>query len=267
MNEKSLRGALRLAEKAAREAGRVLMDNWDKKIKIEYKGEIDPVTEADYLSQERIISIIKSQYPDHCIIAEEGNMQEETGSDCRWFVDPLDGTVNYSHSYPAFCVSVALQERGDLVVGAVYNPVLDEMFTASKGGGAYLNGSPIKVSTCGDIKFTLLCTGFPYDVKRSPENNLVHFADFTMAAQGVRRDGAAALDLCYVATGRFDGFWEPKLGPWDVAAGGLIVLEAGGRVTGFQGEEFDPCGNGIVASNGLIHDEMLSIIRKGMART
>jgi myo-inositol-1(or 4)-monophosphatase len=259
-----LESALRLAEKAARDAGLLLMDHFQKNVKVEFKGEINPVTEADYLSQEKIISIISSKYPDHGILAEEGDDGDQVETEYQWIIDPLDGTVNYSHNYPFFCVSIALKRERDVVLGAVYNPVMDEMFTALKGQGAHLNGSPIKASDCKHINRALLCTGFPYDVKQSDENNIAHFTNFIMAAQAIRRDGTAALDLCYVAAGRFDGFWELKLYPWDMAAGGLMVLEAGGMVTDFKGGEFNPFSRDIVASNGPIHEEMLSIISKGM---
>jgi len=243
------------------------MDKFQKNLKIEFKGDINPVTDADYLSQEKIISVIKSQYPHHGIIAEEGDNHKKGVEEYRWIIDPLDGTVNYSHSYPFFCVSIAMQKGGEVAAGAVYNPVLDEMFTAIKGGGAHLNGKPIRVSGCRDINRGLLCTGFPYDIKESPDNNLVHFSNFIMAAQAGRRDGTAALDLCCVAAGRFDGFWELKLYPWDVAAGGLIIKEAGGEVTDFSGSEFDPFASNIVASNGLIHENMLAIIEKAQRYT
>ncbi len=264
MDEVSPEIALRLAETAAREGGRILMDLFNKNVKIEYKGEIDPVTEADYLSQDKIITIIRAQYPDHGIIAEEGDERSQPEKEYRWIIDPLDGTVNYAHSYPFFCVSIALQKGEEVVAGAVYNPILEEMFTAVKCRGAYLNGSPIRVSNCGDINRGLLCTGFPYDVKQSAENNLAHFKNFVMAAQAIRRDGTAAMDLCYVAMGRFDGFWELKLYPWDLAAGCLIVQEAGGKVTDFRGGKFSPSVRDIVASNSIIHEDMLSIIEKGM---
>ncbi len=262
-----LKDALQLAEKAAREAGSILTDYFHKSFKIEYKGDINPVTEADLLSQEKIISILKSEYPHHGFIAEEGDTYKQAEAPYRWIIDPLDGTVNYSHGHPFFCVSLALMKDDEIVAGLVFAPLLNELFTAMKGGGAYLNGAPINVSSCETINRGLLCTGFPYDIQESHEDVLGHFHNFVMAAQGIRRDGAAALDLCYVACGRFDGFWELKLYPWDVAAGGLIVIEAGGRITDYKGAPFDPFAGNVLASNGTIQDQMLSVLEKASPGT
>lgn len=200
--------------------------------------------------------------PEYDILAEEGG-GSDSGSACRWILDPLDGTTNYAHGYPCFCVSLALEYDRKIIWGAVYDPIRDELFSAEKGNGAFLNSKRINVSSTEKLDRAMLCTGFPYDVRKSTDDILNVLEGFLKKAQAIRRDGSAALDLCYVAMGRFDGFWEVKLKPWDIAAGALIVQEAGGCATGFAGEFLDLNKGDVLASNSLIHDEMINIIRKG----
>lgn len=247
------------AVKAARKAGELLKGKLGRAGRVEYKGEVDIVTEMDRAAEDLIREEIKAAFPDHGILAEEGD-EKKTTTGSRWIVDPLDGTTNYAHGFPFFCVSIAFEQDGVVEFGCVYNPVLDEMFTASKGSGALLNDGPISVSGVEGIDRGLLATGFPYDIRTSKEDNLDHFAAFAKRGQAIRRAGSAALDLCYVACGRFDGFWEMKLNPWDTAAGALVVAEAGGRVTDFSGGDFSVYGPEVLATNGLIHDEMLGIL-------
>jgi len=249
----------RVALNAATEGGVILMNYFGKVKSIDYKGDINIVTEADQESERKIISIIQDTYPTHRIVAEETG---DTGfsSPYKWIIDPLDGTTNYAHGYPCFCVSIAIEYEGEIVCGIIYDPVREELFAAQKGKGSHLNGTPIKVSDEEKLNTSLLCTGFPYDVREDMDSNIHHFRNFLMNAQAVRRDGSAALDLCYTASGRFDGFWEQKLHPWDVAAGSLIVSEAGGKVTSYCGETFSIYGTEIVASNGIIHNQMLDVL-------
>ena len=241
---------------AALIAGRLLKGALGKEFDVEFKGEIDIVTELDRAAEREIISIIEARHPEHGILTEEST-ERITKSEYRWIIDPLDGTTNFSHGFPVFCVSIALERDSQVVLGVVYDPTREELFTATLSGGAYLNGESIHVSETDELGTSLLATGFPYDIRTSVENNLNHFADFAVRAQAIRRAGSAALDLCYVACGRFDGFWEMKLRPWDIAAGTLIVREAGGRVTDFAGIESTKIENErLLASNGLIHDTM-----------
>lgn len=247
----------------ARDAGRVLAERFGRTLEITNKSELDLVTESDLASERLIIDRIKSHYPRHAILAEESGASEpvdrEKDSDWRWIIDPLDGTTNYAHGHPCFCVSMGLEHKGRPEIGVVYDPMRDEMFTAERGQGATLNGRRIQVSPTPTLASALLCTGFPYDVRQRTEFAR-HFANFIMSAQGVRRDGAAALDLAYVAAGRFDGFWEEGLKPWDVAAGALIIEEAGGRVSSYSGGPLDIFSPPIMASNGLIHEEMMRVL-------
>ena len=249
----------RIALKAVKEGGAILMKYLGKIESIDYKGEINLVTEADRRSEEVILNIIKDNYPDHRILAEETG-ESGNSSPFKWIIDPLDGTTNYAHGYPCFCVSLAVEHEEEVIYGAVYDPVKDELFTAEKGKGAFLNGKEIKTSSTKQLDQSLLCTGFPYDVRDDMDSNMVNFRTFLMKSQAVRRDGSAALDLCYTAAGRFDGFWEQKLFPWDVAAGGLLVTEAGGKLSNFKGENFSIYDNEIVASNGIIHDQMVEAL-------
>jgi len=254
---------LDFAIQTARDAGRVLAERFGRKIEISNKSEIDLVTESDLASERLIIDRIKTYYPRHAILAEESGASEpvdrESPSDWRWIIDPLDGTTNYAHGYPCFCVSIGLECKGRMELGVVYDPMRDEMFTAERGQGAALNGRRIRVSPTPTLASALLCTGFPYDVRERSEFAR-HFANFIMAAQGVRRDGAAALDLAYVAAGRFDGFWEEGLKPWDVAAGSLIIEEAGGRVSNYVDGPMNIFTPPILASNGLIHEAMMRVL-------
>jgi myo-inositol-1(or 4)-monophosphatase len=249
---------LDFAIQTAREAGRLLAERFGRKIEISNKSEIDLVTESDLASERLIIDRIKTYYPRHSILAEESGATEAQ-SEWRWIIDPLDGTTNYAHGYPCFCVSIGLAHQRRLELGVVYDPIRDEMFAAERGQGASLNGRRIRVSQTRSLSAALLCTGFPYDVRQRNEFAR-HFANFIMTAQGVRRDGAAALDLAYVAAGRFDGFWEEGLKPWDVAAGVLIIEEAGGRITDYHDAPFDIYSPPILASNGLVHEEMMRVL-------
>ena len=251
-----------LAVNAARKAGTLLRENLGRAGHIEFKGAVDIVTELDKRSEALIVGEIKKAFPDHGILAEE-SLEVASLSSRRWIIDPLDGTTNYAHGFPVFCVSIAFEEAGDVKFGVVYNPMLDEMFTAGKGAGAYLNGGRLAVSKVDSLNHSLLATGFPYDLRTSKDNNFDHFSNFSLKAQAIRRAGAAALDLSYTAAGRFDGFWEMKLKPWDVAAAALIVKEAGGAVTDFKGAPFSIDASGeCLASNGLIHGEMLEVLSK-----
>jgi myo-inositol-1(or 4)-monophosphatase len=251
-----------IAIRAVRESGKIQKEWLRRDKRVELKGAINLVTEVDRRCEQSIIEIIRKAFPEHNILTEE-TPQPEFPSPFRWIVDPLDGTTNYAHGYPCFCTSIALELEGKVVLGAVYDPLLDELFTAQQGKGAYLNNERLSVSTTDQLTNALICTGFPYDVRESQENNLDHFNRFIMEAQAIRRDGSAALDLCYVAAGRFDGFWELKLNPWDVAAGKLVVEEAGGKVTDFEGGILDIYGQEILATNGRIHGEMIRVLQKG----
>ena len=253
---------LQVAVEAARLGGGVLRQYYGKDKKIEYKGEIDVVTEADRQSEKLIVDLLASHFPKHSVLAEEGNSADKP-SDYKWVIDPLDGTSNFAHDYPVFSVSVALEKGEEIIVGVVYHPILEELFVAEKGGGARLNGKKIQVSKVSSLRKALLSTGFPYDILEDPGEALAHFRNFIHASQGVRRDGSAALDLCYLAMGRFDGFWELRLKPWDTAAGMLIVVEAGGRVTNFAGREFSIYEDNILASNALLHESMQAVINQG----
>jgi myo-inositol-1(or 4)-monophosphatase len=253
---------LDFAIRVAQDAGRLLRDRVGTKIEIGHKGDINIVTDVDLASERLIRDAIATYYPRHEILAEESGLAE-SNSDYRWIVDPLDGTTNFAHGYPIFCVSIALESKGEIILGVVYDPMRDELFAAERGGGAALNHRPIRVSRTGDLMQSLLSSGFPYDIKTSNLKNLDHWANFAMKAQALRRDGSAALDLCYVACGRFDGFWEWNLSAWDTAAGVLIVEEAGGRVTDFGGGQFSNYRPQTLASNGLIHDQMIEVLAMG----
>lgn len=244
---------------AARIAGNYQKSRFTSSLDIEMKGDKDLVTEVDKESERLIVEHLLSRFPDHDIVAEEGSYPQK-GSAFRWVIDPVDGTTNYAHGYPWFCSSIGLEQDGELIAGVIYNPVYDELFTATKGGGASLNGSRLSVSARSPLKNSLLGTGFPYDCASDPVNNFDNLIAFQKNARGIRRAGAAALDLAYVAAGRLDGFWELKLKPWDVAAGVLIIREAGGVVTTFDGSSYDIFNNRILASNGLIHDEMVAML-------
>jgi myo-inositol-1(or 4)-monophosphatase len=240
----------------AREAGALLMEYFRRNVKVEYKGEADLVTVADRKSEALIRERIGKHWPTHDILGEEGGLHD-TGSEYRWYVDPLDGTTNFAHGYPVFCVSMALDHKGNRIAGVIYDPTRDELFAAERGGGAYLNQERIHVSGTANLAECLLATGFPSH-KRHKNPNIFFYHQITLRTHGVRRAGSAALDLCCVACGRFDGFWEFNLNSWDTAAGVLIAEEAGGRVTDFRGGPFQLESREIVASNGLVHPAMLN---------
>lgn len=252
--------AVQVAMEAALAAGKILNERKDSIGKISYKEYYDPVTEVDHLCEQTIISHIKKKFPDHDILAEESGSARGNPSSSKWIIDPLDGTLNYSHGYPCYCVSIGLERGGQLEVGVVYNPCLDELFVAERGKGATLNNRPIKVSTIPLLKESLLVTGFHPRVAHSLDDNLNHFCRFMKSCQAVRRPGSAAMDLVYTAMGRFEGFWELKLSPWDVAAGALIVTEAGGTLTKFDGSPATIYDGEILVSNGLIHQEMVDVL-------
>jgi myo-inositol-1(or 4)-monophosphatase len=219
----------------AAEAGEIIRAGYGKAHDISYKGRIDLVTETDHTSEDLIIGHIRQDFPDHSIITEESGKLAGLSSQ-RWFIDPLDGTVNYSHGMPFFGVSIAYAENGQVQLGVIYNPIHNECFSAERGKGAWLNGAPIHVKDPPDLLHSLLVTGFPYDMWENPDNNLDNFVALSRLSQGVRRMGSAALDLCYVAAGWLDGYWEIRIKPWDIAAGALIVEEAGGKVTKLNGD-------------------------------
>jgi myo-inositol-1(or 4)-monophosphatase len=255
---------LNFAIDVARDAGGVLVQRLGS-AKITNKGDIDLVTEADLASENLIIERIRSYYPQHAILAEESGETMLVGgkrSEWKWIIDPLDGTTNYAHGYPCFCVSIALEHNGTLEIGVIYDPVRDEMFAAERGNGATLNGRRIRVSEVEELKDAMLCTGFPYNVRERPDFTR-DFANFTMAAQAVRRDGSAAIDLAYVACGRFDGFWEDGLSPWDIAAGMVLIEEARGKVTNFDNEPLSIYTKKVLATNGLVHDAMRRVLKEG----
>jgi myo-inositol-1(or 4)-monophosphatase len=244
---------------AAKAAGELLLRSYEKPKNIEYKSEVDLVTEVDRASEELIVEKILSQYPTHAMVAEETGARK-ANSDYRWIIDPLDGTTNYAHDLPLFSISIALEYKKEIIVGVVYDPVRPELFYAEKDRGAYMNGKPISVSQVDDLNRSLLVTGFPVRKRQEAETNVKVFREFTMRSQGVRRLGSAALDLCYVACGRFEAHWEFRLHAWDTAAGSRIVTEAGGRITDFDGHPFDPFGTETLATNGRIHDAMIEVL-------
>jgi myo-inositol-1(or 4)-monophosphatase len=250
---------LAFLESLARQAGEILRAGVNQPFQIDKKGVIDLVTEMDHRSESYILGAIQKQYPTHRIISEVVGLVE---GDARhvWYVDPLDGTVNYAHGIPFYTVSIAYAEEGQVRLGIVYDPSRDELYTGEKGSGAWLNGQPIRVSAAQDLDQSLLVTGFPYDIRTHPQKNLDHFTLFSLRSQGVRRLGSAALDLCYVAAGRLDGFWEIRIKSYDIAAGGLIAEEAGARVTKVDGSPdyvTPPCS--ILAAPPAIHAQMLEL--------
>jgi len=242
-----------------RAAGDILNYYADRDKLVEFKGHANLVTIADKKSEELIIGGILSRYPSHSILAEESGATQ-SGAAVKWIIDPLDGTTNFAHGYPFYCVSIAVEEKGEIVCGAVYDPVREEMFSAARGAGAYRNGERLKVSNVDRLSQALLITGFPYNFRERVDTVIRQFGKFLVASQAVRRGGSAALDLCYVASGRLDGFWELYLQPWDTAAGHVILEEAGGRVTDFEGGPFSIYKKETLASNGLLHDEMRSVL-------
>jgi myo-inositol-1(or 4)-monophosphatase len=253
--QKILKTALLAAEKA----GVYLKETFTRRPKIEFKGKIDLVTERDRKSQEIIYEIVEKEFPGHSILGEE-DLNVEKDKELLWLIDPLDGTTNYAHSLPIFSVSIAFLEQGETKAGVVYNPMLEEMFHAVRGEGAFLNRKKIEVSGAKDIREAVLATGFPYDRRESKLNNLDNFKKFLLNTRAIRRFGSAAIDLSYLAAGRFDGFWELKLSPWDTAAALLLVKEAGGKITDFSGNPFNPFMKECLASNGHLHTRMLDIL-------
>jgi len=249
--------SLSIASEIAREAGSLLIRYFERRVAVEYKGEFDVVTEADRASERLIVERLRGHFPGHSIIAEEGSGLEGS-SDCTWYVDPLDGTTNFAHGFPAFCISMALEQAGEMVLGVVYDPLHDELFAAERGAGACLNQRPIHVSRVDRLAESLLATGFPSH-RRHADINIYFYHQVAMLAHGVRRAGSAALDLCYLASGRLDGFWEFRLNPWDIAAGLLIVSEAGGRFSDMRGNPHQLRGPETAASNGRIHVELIAL--------
>jgi myo-inositol-1(or 4)-monophosphatase len=247
---------MEIAREAARRAGRIQREGLNTRLKVDHKGRYDLVTDVDRQSEEVITAALQDAFPDVGIFAEE-TVRSRTDAEWVWIVDPLDGTTNYASGYPAFCISIALRHKSDIVMSVVYEPVRDELFEAVRGRGARLNGAPIRVSNTDELSQSLLATGFPYDRCEQPETNLDRFCAMTMRTRGVRRGGSAALDLCYTACGRLDGYWEIRLNPWDISGGALIVLEAGGQVTDLQGGPYDWSGRETVASNGRLHRNLL----------
>lgn len=249
------------ATSVAKEAGELLKERFNHTHTISFKGRINIVTEADMMSEEMLMAGIRERFPGHDIISEE-TKGVLTGSQYRWIIDPLDGTTNYAHGFPVFSVSIALEREGSIILGVIYNPMLDELFVAEREMGAFLNEKKISVSDTGELSKSLLATGFPYDIRENPDNNMNYFTEMAMKARAVRRAGSAALDMAYIAAGRFDGFWELKLQPWDTAAGWLIVEEAGGSVTDISGETYRLDSPSILATNGKIHRSMIGELEK-----
>jgi myo-inositol-1(or 4)-monophosphatase len=239
----------------SREAGRLIMTYFERRIGFEYKGDVDLVTEADRASEKLIVERIRQHFPSHDIVGEEGT-RKDTGSDYRWYVDPLDGTTNFAHGYPVFCVSLGVEGTDGIVAGVLYDPTRDELFAAEKGSGASLNGRPIQVSKTKKLSESLLATGFPSH-KRHKNPNIHFYHQLTLRSHGLRRAGSAALDLANVASGRYDGFWEFNLNPWDTAAGVLLVTEAGGTVSRFDGSPWRIDSSETLASNGILHNELM----------
>lgn len=246
---------------AAEEAGKILLENFNKDFIIESKDSISNlVTEVDKKSESKIIEIIKNDFPDDSILSEEiGSI--EASSNCKWIIDPIDGTINYAHGIPLSCISIGVEKNGEIIMGLVYNPMSGEKFFAEKNKGAYLNDNKISVTKENNLRKALLVTGFPYDSSRNPNKPVDVFGRFVMLDIPIRRLGSAALDLCWTACGRFDGFWEYNLNPWDTAAGFLILKEAGGLVTDFYGKDYSVYNKEILATNGLLHEDILKIIQ------
>ena len=270
----------KVGRQAALTAGALLKKNYEKPHDITLKSAIDPVTESDFASQATIINLIRQTFPDHGILAEEEmseggevgknaregakgrrpSPQETNPPTCRWIIDPLDGTVNFAHGFPMFCVSIAFETAGVVEYGVVYDPLREELFEARRGGGAFLNSRPLKVSRVNRLDAALVATGFPYDIRERLPETLARLGRLLAVCQGLRRAGSAALDLAYVAAGRLDGFWEENLKPWDTAAGVLLVAEAGGKVSTFTGLPYSLTSNNVLASNGLLHQDLVAFL-------
>ena len=247
-------------EHLAHAAGEILRASYGQRLQVDHKGVIDLVTDADHRSEAYLLGEIRSRFPGHKIFAEESG--ETAGADGQvWYIDPLDGTVNYAHGLPIFSVSIAFAVAGKMQFGVVYDPMRDECFSGQSGQGAWLNGQPLHVADTQILDHALLVTGFPYDIRTNPANNLDHYARFALRSQGVRRLGSAALDLCYVAAGRFDGYWELRMNAWDIAAGGLIAEQAGARVTNLVGKaDYIAPPQSILAANPQLHQQMLAVL-------
>jgi myo-inositol-1(or 4)-monophosphatase len=252
----------KLAIDLARQAGEIVRQGYGKALKVDRKGTIDLVTDVDLRAEEFLVDSIHTAFPQDSILAEEGDRIEE--GELWWLVDPLDGTTNFAHGLPLFSVSIACMVNGEPQIGVVFDPLREELFHAFSGEGAWLNGNRLSVSNTQELESSLLVTGFPYDIRTNPDNNLDNYTAFALISQGVRRLGSAALDLCYVAAGRLDGYWELRLNPWDWAAGVLLVREAGGTVTTFKGDNKVLNGDEtLVASNGQIHQQMMQVLNHG----
>lgn len=257
---------IQLAIEAALETGKYLKESVGKVLEVEskYGQETNLVTQIDKNAEEIIINKIRKKYPDHDFLAEESGSHNKQ-SEYRWVIDPLDGTLNFTHGIPLFSVSIAVEKQGEIVAGVVYEPNLDELFTAEKGKGAFLNKKPIRVSKVDSLIESMMVTGFPYTIRDNPDNAVQHFVNLLMKVQGVRRLGSAAVDLCYVACGRFEGFWEVSLNAWDMAAGILFIEEAGGRFTDFRGAPSSIYNKQVLATNGLIHDKVVEVLQQGLS--
>lgn len=250
---------IQLGLTVVREAGDLIAERYNTRFSVSQKGAINLVTEVDLAAEELLVARIRGAFPGHAILAEERHSDTPRDTVC-WIIDPLDGTTNFAHGYPVFAVSIGLEIDGEVEWGAVLDPLRKELYTARRGRGAFCNGTALHVSEVASLGDSLLATGFPYDIRTSEENNLANFCAFALRCHGIRRSGSAALDLCNVAAGRLDGFWESKLNPWDCAAGYLMVREACGRVTNYRGNHGSIYEREVVASNGRIHDEMLSVL-------
>lgn len=257
---------VQIGREAAREAGKLIFKRFNTDFSVSHKGTINLVTEVDLAAEELIVARIQKSFPSHSVLAEERHSDIQR-SPIVWIIDPLDGTTNFAHGYPVFSVSIGLEIDGEVEWGAVYDPSRNEMFTVRRGQGAFCDDVPLRVSKVEALGESLLATGFPYDIRTSKQNNLENFCAFALRSHGVRRSGSAALDLCQVAAGRLDGFWELKLNPWDCAAGYLMVREAGGNVTNFCGQPGSIYDREVIASNGLIHDQMVKTLTNDARRT
>ena len=248
-------------ERLARQAGRILSDAYEKDHKVDFKGAIDLVTEVDHASEAFLINEISRLFPGHSFLAEESGASVGQ-TENLWIIDPLDGTVNYAHGVPMFCVSIAYSYQGEVKLGVVYDPMRDEMFSAERGKGAWVNGRPLKTSSAAELIKSLLVTGFAYDIGQAMQDNLENFVKFSKLSQGVRRLGSAALDLCYIAAGRFDGYWELSIKPWDIAAGGLVAEEAGAKVTKANGSpDYILPPQSVLAANPVLHGKILEHLK------
>jgi myo-inositol-1(or 4)-monophosphatase len=261
VTEIALREIATQAESIARRAGAILRDRVGQTHDIRFKGTIDMVTEADQASEALIVAELRSTFPTHGLLSEEGSGYESSESSLRWVVDPLDGTTNFAHGLPTFAVSIGLEDASTPVLGVIYDPMRDELFSAYKAGGATLNGHPIQVSTIDRLITSLLATGFSYNLE-SRTRQIPAWSDLLTRVQGIRQTGSSALNLCYIASGRLDGYWERGIAPWDVTAGAVIVAEAGGTVSDYRGGLFRSDRREIVASNGLVHDQLLEVLRR-----